>query len=98
MLSKTVYAVQPYRVGNKNRNSLVVVIPSNVTKECKINTSTIFAIHVNSNRRSITLKILNSSTERKNEINVPGDEAVQVSTPGTSTTSTAVVSNEIGPY
>jgi len=78
MLSKT-YAVQPYRVGNKNRKSMVVVIPANVTKECKINTSTIFAIYVDSEKRSITLNILNNTTEGKNEVNAPGDEAVQVS-------------------
>ena len=79
MLSKTVYAVQPYQVGNRKRKSLVVVIPANVTKECKINTSTIFAIHVDSEKRNITLNMLNNTNEEKSEMSGPGEEAVQVS-------------------
>ena len=79
MLSKTVYAVQPYQVGNKNKKSLVVVIPAKVTKECKINPSTIFAIHVDSQKRSITLNMLNYANELKDEVNVPGEETFQVS-------------------
>ena len=79
MLSKTVYAVQPYRVGNKNKKSLVVVIPAKVTKECKIDTSTIFAIRVNRQRRSIIFNMLNDTMDEKNKINVPDEEALQVS-------------------
>ena len=79
MLSKTVYAVQPYQVGNKKKKSLVVVIPANITKEYKIDTSTIFAIQVDSGKRSITLDMLKNVNEEKREIGVPGEEAFQVS-------------------
>jgi hypothetical protein len=67
MLSK-IYAVQPYEVGPKNRKkkSLVLGIPSKIAEECNINTSTIFAIQIGDQTKTITLQMLNSA--RQNEI------------------------------
>jgi hypothetical protein len=67
MLSK-IYAVQPYEVGPKNRErkSLALVIPSRIAEECNINTSTIFAIQLGDQNKSITLRMLN--TLHENEI------------------------------
>jgi hypothetical protein len=65
MLSK-VYAVQPYEVGPKNRKkSLVVVIPSKIAEECNINTSTIFAIQLGEQKKSITLQMLDATREKE---------------------------------
>jgi hypothetical protein len=58
MLSK-IYAAQPYYAGGANRkHTLVFCIPSKIVKECNINISTIFAMRVASDRKSIVLQIL----------------------------------------
>jgi hypothetical protein len=65
MLSK-IYAVQPYEVGPKNRKkSLALVIPSKIAEECNINTSTIFALQLGDQNKSITLRMLNASRENE---------------------------------
>ncbi len=43
IMSKLQYLIQPYRPGS-NSKSLVVVIPSDIVKEYKINTSTGFSL------------------------------------------------------
>jgi hypothetical protein len=60
MLSKDTYAIQPYYVGSRDRKSLAIILPAKVTKECKINPSTIFAIQVNKHRRNIVLQVINA--------------------------------------
>ena len=66
MLSK-VYAVQPYEVGPKNRDrkSLALVIPSKIVEECNVNTSTIFAIQLGHQKKSITLHMVDASNQKK---------------------------------
>jgi hypothetical protein len=65
MLSK-IYAVQPYEVGPKNRKkSLVVGIPSKIAEECNINTSTIFAVRLGDQNKSITLQMIDASCENE---------------------------------
>jgi bifunctional DNA-binding transcriptional regulator/antitoxin component of YhaV-PrlF toxin-antitoxin module len=66
MLTKLIYATQPYYVG-RNKSSLAVIIPSKVRKECNINTSTIFAIRIDRKRKNITLKTLNNVEEVENK-------------------------------
>lgn len=66
MLTKLVYATQPYYVGRK-KCSLAVIIPSRVRKECNISTSTIFAIWIDKKRKNITLKTLNNVEEVENK-------------------------------
>lgn len=62
---KSQYAVQPYRVGSKNKRSLVFVIPAKIAKECNIDTSTIFAIQVGDQRKSITLYMVDASRQKE---------------------------------
>jgi hypothetical protein len=65
MLSK-IYAVQPYEVGPKNRKkSLVLVIPTKIAEVCNINTSTIFAIQLDDQKKNITFQIVNVLNERE---------------------------------
>ncbi len=65
MLPK-IYAVQPYEVGPKNRKkSLVVGIPSKIAQECNITTSTVFAIQLGDQKKSITLRMLDPSHENE---------------------------------
>jgi len=52
---KNIYVVQPYQVGNKDRKSLVIIIPAQIAKEYSFDTSTIFALKVD-NMRRLTLQ------------------------------------------
>jgi hypothetical protein len=44
MVSKAVYATQPYLVGSKDRKSLAIIIPARIAKDYHVDTSTIFAV------------------------------------------------------
>jgi hypothetical protein len=59
-LSKSTYVRQPYQVGSKSKGSLVVVIPAKIAKECNIDTSTIFAIELDDQKKSITLQMVDA--------------------------------------
>jgi hypothetical protein len=53
-------------VGPKNRKkSLVVGIPSKIAEECNINTSTIFAVRLGDQKRSIMLEMIDASREKE---------------------------------
>jgi hypothetical protein len=55
MIRKSIYVVQPYQVGNKDRKSLAIIIPAQIAKEYNFDTSTIFALKVDDFKR-ITLQ------------------------------------------
>jgi antitoxin component of MazEF toxin-antitoxin module len=55
---KILYTVQPYRVGSKNGKSLAIVIPANIVKKFSIDTSTIFAMKVDENTRTLSLQVI----------------------------------------
>lgn len=59
-LSKSIYAIQPYQVGRRDRKSLAIIIPAKLARECKVDTSTIFAIHTDKQRKSLTLQMLDT--------------------------------------
>jgi hypothetical protein len=44
MLTRLVYATQPYLVGSKDRKSLAIIIPARIAKDYHLDTSTIFAV------------------------------------------------------
>ena len=56
-MNKSIFVIQPYRVGSKMGNSLAVVIPSKIVKEQQIDTSTIFVAHSDCNEKIILEKI-----------------------------------------
>ena len=53
---KSVYAIQPYKVGTKNANTLAIAIPSAVARHYKLDSSTIFALKVDDIKKTITLQ------------------------------------------
>lgn len=57
MRLKDQYAVQPYRVGTKERKSLAIVIPSAVAKACKITTNSIFKLKLDEAKKRIVLEV-----------------------------------------
>ncbi|HZD35681.1 MAG TPA: hypothetical protein VE130_10785 [Nitrososphaeraceae archaeon] len=60
---KSIYALQPYHVGSKNSKSLVICIPSKITKEYNIDTSTIFVLQVDEKTKKIQLQTLSELSE-----------------------------------
>jgi hypothetical protein len=79
MSQKVKFASQPYEVGPKDgKKSLVIVIPAKLAKECRINTSTIFAIQADRRKNTITLQILDEQSYKKGMI-TPTGESFQAS-------------------
>jgi hypothetical protein len=80
MSQKAKFASQPYEVGPKDgKKSLVVVIPAKLAKECRINTSTIFAIQADRRRNTITLQILDEQLSYKKGVITPTGKSFQAS-------------------
>jgi hypothetical protein len=79
-MPKVKFASQPYEVGPKDgKKSLVVVIPAKLAKECRINTSTIFAIQADRHRNAITLQILDQQLSYEKGMVKPTGESFQAS-------------------
>jgi antitoxin component of MazEF toxin-antitoxin module len=53
---RNLYILQPYEVGSKKSKSLAIVIPADVARKYKIDTSTAFALKTNSETNMITLQ------------------------------------------
>ncbi len=56
MLTKSVYVVQPYEVGSKERKSLAIIIPAKIAREYDVNKSTILALSINEKGERIMLQ------------------------------------------
>jgi hypothetical protein len=56
VLTKSVYVVQPYEVGSKERKSLAIIIPAKIAREYDVNKSTILALSINEKGERITLQ------------------------------------------
>ena len=72
---KSVFAIQPYKVGSKIGNSLAIVIPSKIVKERQIDTSTIFLARCDFNE-NIVLEKFTSLKEKM----IPADKSLDAST------------------
>lgn len=55
LIMKDIYSIQPYEVGTKNHKSLAIIIPTQVKKECHINTSSIFYFEIDRQLKRIYL-------------------------------------------
>ena len=60
---KSIYIIQPYRVGSKNAESLALIIPAKVRKQANISTSTVFTLKIDENTKRITLQTINELIE-----------------------------------
>lgn len=66
--------MQPYRVGSKNGKSLVILIPARIVKEFNINTSTVFMLRKNKEKKTITLETIHELNEQMMLIEGTKDE------------------------
>jgi antitoxin component of MazEF toxin-antitoxin module len=55
---KSLYALQPYQVGSKYRKSLAVIIPAKVAKQYSVDTSTVFTLQVDEDKKRLTLQMI----------------------------------------
>lgn len=67
--------MQPYRVGSKNGKSLVILIPARIVKEFNINTSTVFMLRKNKEKKTITLETIHELNEQMMLIEGTKDES-----------------------
>lgn len=73
-MSRNIYVMQPYRVGSKNGKSLVILIPARIVKEFNINTSTVFMLRKNKEKKTITLETIHELNEQMMLIEGTKDE------------------------
>ena len=57
MIHRIRYAVQPFSADPK-KTSLAFIIPAKVTQECKIDPSTIFAVQLDKQRKTLILQMI----------------------------------------
>ena len=58
------YVIGPYQLGSKTGKSWVVGIPAEVAKLLQISPSTLFALRIHKDTRSLTLQEINEAIER----------------------------------
>ena len=75
---KSIYAIQPYQVGCKKdkKKSLAVIIPAKIAREYNVDPSTIFALKVDQERKTITLQIIDDAFKKEMR---PADESFSTS-------------------
>jgi hypothetical protein len=75
MIRRNAYVVQPYEVGTKDRKSLAIIIPAEVVREYKIDPSAVLILKINQQTKGISLCILSTVDEDKNNnhVTVPID-------------------------
>ena len=78
MLTKVKYAIQPYHVGCKNdkKKSLAIIIPAKIAREYNVNPSTIFALRVDQENKTIMLQLVDDVSKKEMR---PADESAQSS-------------------
>jgi antitoxin component of MazEF toxin-antitoxin module len=83
MITKSIYAIQPYHVGRKERKSLAVIIPAKIAKEFNVNTSTIFVVRADKSNKSLTLRMIDDERNTATPTGMTLESFQQVSTAGT---------------
>lgn len=71
MIQKNLYVIQPYRVGPKDRKSLVMGIPAAIAKKYNIDRNTIFVLSAEMrNNKLILEKIIDNNNRSKTNIDL----------------------------
>lgn len=79
-MNKKLFSTSPYRVGSSRSNSLAVVIPAQIVKDQKIDTSTIFLVKSEADR--IIIEKVNFLEEKM----IDADKSLDASSQHISTT------------
>jgi len=67
MIKRNQYVIQPYKVGPKERKSLVIGIPAPLAKEYDIDRNTVFILKPENKNRLILDKVLENTTRDMDE-------------------------------
>lgn len=76
-VEKSTFAIQPYKVGSKNSNTLAMIIPSKVTRRYNIDESTILILKLADSEKKLVFDIVSETKTIKDMI--PADESFQAS-------------------
>src|SRR5215204_5291701 len=78
MLNKKIYAIQPYQVGQKERQSIAMVIPAGIVKEFHIDKNTILILRPYQNGK-LTIDTIRESEKFDQKDMIPVDKSFQAS-------------------
>jgi hypothetical protein len=78
MLSKTIYAIQPYQVGQKERQSIAMIIPSGIVKEFHIDKNTVLILRPHQNG-TLTIETIRGTEQFDQKSKIPVDKSFQAS-------------------
>jgi len=78
MLYKTIYAIQPYHVGQKGRTSTAMIIPSPIVKEFNINKNTILILRTYQNGK-LMIETMRGREQLEKKDMLPVDKGFQAS-------------------
>jgi hypothetical protein len=75
--SRSVYVVQPYWVGKKDKKSLGLIIPAQVAREQHFNASTVFALRIVGTK--IVLQVISPETKDEEIVTITAGESLEAS-------------------
>jgi hypothetical protein len=78
MLNKTIYAIQPYQVGQKERRSIAMVIPAGIVKEFHIDKNSILILRPYQDGK-LTIETIRGSELFDQKDMIPVDKSFQAS-------------------
>lgn len=79
MIQRNQYVIQPYKVGQKDRKSLVIGIPAALAKEFNIDRNTIFILKPEKTNRLILDKISYDENKETNDKEISIDKSLKPS-------------------
>jgi hypothetical protein len=76
MSYKKIYAIQPYRIGQKERQSTAIIIPAGIVKEFHIDKDTILILRPYQNG-ILTIKTIRESEQFSQKVMIPVEKSFQ---------------------
>ena len=84
MLYKKIYAIQPYEVGQKERKSTAMIIPSGIVKEFNIDKNTVLILRPHQNG-TLTIETIRGSEQFDQKSMIPVEKSIAASNQQAST-------------
>ncbi|HET9807172.1 MAG TPA: hypothetical protein VFP49_09710 [Nitrososphaeraceae archaeon] len=85
MSYKKIYAIQPYRIGQKERQSTAIIIPASIVKEFHIDKNTILILRPYRNGK-LTIETIRGEIEQFDQKDmIPVEKSIAASTQQVST-------------
>ena len=78
MLDKEIYVIRPYKVGQKERPSTAMIIPSGIVKEFHIDKNTVLILRPHQNG-TLTIETIRGSEQFYQKSMIPVEKSFQAS-------------------